>query len=179
MEAQPIPVPASPLASYLPAIEQWLSRILRAGRFELNFAIRKAETPAADLEAPEFVVEFSGPDGDVLLEKHAALLDALEYVVLKAVRLEEALFGRITFDCEGWRHLRAEELRLMAQVAAERVMETGDPFALNPMAARERRIVHLALRDQPAVRTVSEGTGPERKVVIHPLSPPPRSNRSL
>ena len=61
-----------------------------------------------------------------------------------------------------------EELRLMAQVAAERVIDTGDPFALSPMNPRERRIVHLALRDQLRVRTESEGMGLERKVVIYP-----------
>jgi spoIIIJ-associated protein len=64
--------------------------------------------------------------------------------------------------------MRREELRLMAQVAAERVIDTGDPFALNPMSPRERRIVHLALRDRPGVRTQSEGMGPDRKVVIFP-----------
>ena len=56
----------------------------------------------------------------------------------------------------------------MAQVAAERVIDTGDPFALSPMNSRERRIIHLALRDRPQVRTQSEGVGPERKVVIYP-----------
>jgi spoIIIJ-associated protein len=61
-----------------------------------------------------------------------------------------------------------DELRLMAQVAAERVIDTGDPFTLSPMNPRERRIVHMALRDQPKVRTQSEGMGPERKVVIYP-----------
>jgi spoIIIJ-associated protein len=48
------------------------------------------------------------------------------------------------------------------------VTDTGDPFTLNPMNPRERRIVHLALKDRPEVRTQSEGTGPERKVVIYP-----------
>jgi spoIIIJ-associated protein len=62
--------------------------------------------------------------------------------------------------------MRREELRLMAQVAAERVIETGEPFTLNPMSSRERRIIHLALKGQPQVRTQSEGVGPERKVVI-------------
>lgn len=178
MEAQPAPAPAPSIASYLPAIEKLLGQILRAGRFELSFVIRKTASDQADIEAPEFIVELPGPDSDLLLEKHAAFLDALEYVVLRAVRLEEELFGKITFDCQGWRHLRAEELKLMAQVAAQRVVETGDPFALSPMSPRERRIVHLALREQPAVRTASEGTGPaERKVIIHPASAPPRSNR--
>jgi spoIIIJ-associated protein len=170
--AEPIPSPARPLESYLPAVESLLRELIRAGGFELKVAVRKAAAPDYAGEAPEYVVDFSGPDSDLLLEKHAALLDAFEYVVLKAVRLEEAHFGKIILDCEDWRRLRNEELKLTAEVAAERVIETGDPFTLNPMNPRERRIVHLALKEQPRVRTVSEGFGPERKVVIHPASPP-------
>ena len=136
--------------------------------FELTFSIQKAAAQAEDPEAPEYVVDFSGPDADLLLEKNATLLHALEYVVLKAIRLDEDHFRRIAFDCQDWRRTRMEELRLMAQVAAERVIDTGDPFTLNPMNPRERRIVHLALKDRPQVRTQSEGMGPERKVVIYP-----------
>jgi spoIIIJ-associated protein len=111
-------------------------------------------------------VHFSGADQDLLLEKNAALLDALESVVLKAIRIEEDLFGKITFDCRDWRRSRVEELKLMAQVAAERVIETGDSFSLNPMNARERRIIHLALKDDARVHTQSDGFGSERRVVI-------------
>jgi spoIIIJ-associated protein len=162
------------IQSHLGAIESLLRGLVRAAGFDLTFAVRKVAAPGEDFEAPEFVVDFAGPDADLLLEKNAALLNALEYVVLKAVRLEEELFGRITFDCQDWRRLRAEELKLMAEVAAERVVETGDPFPLNPMSPRERRIIHLALRDKPQVRTASEGVGAERRVIIHPASPPPR-----
>jgi len=165
------------MESYLVPIESLLRQIIQQGGFELTFVVRKSVAAEGDLETPEFVVDFSGADADLLLEKHATLLDALEYAVLKAVRLEEELFGKITFDCGDWRRLRAEELRLTAQVAAQRVVETGDPFTLNPMSPRERRIIHLALRDQPLVRTASEGAGPERKVVIHPVPPPRQSPR--
>jgi spoIIIJ-associated protein len=166
------PSPARTLESYLSPIESLLRQVIRYGDFELRFVIRRGPFGPTDLEAPEVVVEFAGPDGDLLLEKHAALLDALEYVVLKAVRLDEDLFGKITFDCQDFRRLRAEELRLTAQVAADRVVETGDPFPLNPMTPRERRIIHLALRDRPQVHTRSEGVGLARKVVILPASPP-------
>jgi spoIIIJ-associated protein len=171
------PSPARTLESYLSPIESLLKQVIRCGEFELTFVIRNGPLGPTDLEAPEVVVDFSGPDADLLLEKHATLLDALEYVVLKAVRLEEDLFGKITFDCQDFRRLRAEELRLTAQVAADRVVETGDPFTLNPMIPRERRVIHLALRDRPQVRTVSEGVGPERKVVILPASSPARGVR--
>jgi spoIIIJ-associated protein len=174
MENPSAPLPPRPVAGYLDAIESLLKQLIRAGRFELSFTVRNVDPTERDLETPECVVDFSGLDADLLLEKNGALLDALEYVVLKAVRLEEDLFGRITFDCDDWRRLRAEELKLTAQVAAERVVESGEPLALNPMSPRERRILHLALRGQPLVRTASEGFGPERRVVIHPTSPPPR-----
>ncbi len=158
------------MESHLVAIESLLNEIIRCGRFDFSFAIRSAEPANREFEAPELAVEFSGRDADLLLGKNGALLDAMEYVVLKAVRLEEELFGKITFDCDGWRNLRTEELKLTARIAAERVVETGEPFTLNPMNARERRVVHMALRDQPAVRTESHGSGPERKVVILPAS---------
>jgi spoIIIJ-associated protein len=174
MEGPPDSTSPRSVESYLRPIESLVHELIRTTGFELAFTLRKVVAPEEDLEAPEFVVDFTGPDLDLLLEKNGALLNALEYVVLKAVRLEEDLFGKITFDCQDWRRLRAEELRLMAQVAAQRVVETGDSFALNPMSPRERRIIHLALREQPLVRTASEGVGPERKVVIHPASPPPR-----
>jgi spoIIIJ-associated protein len=173
MDELTAPVPSRPLEGALPLIESLLKQLIRHGSFALEFVIQRSAPGEEEFEAPEYVVDFTGADADLLVEKNATLLDALEYVVLKAVRLEEALYTKITFDCQGWRRLRVEELKLTARVAAEKVMETGDPFPLNPMSARERRIVHLALRDQPQVRTLSAGAGPERRVVILPASPPP------
>jgi spoIIIJ-associated protein len=171
------PAPRPPVEGYLASIENLLREVIRAGKFDLSFAVRKTDVEPPDLEAPEFVVDFSGPDSDLLLEKNGVVLDALESVILKAVRLDEGLFGKIAFDCKDWRRLRAEELRTMALMAAERVLETGDPFAMNPMNPRERRIVHLALRDLANIRTESEGRGPDRRVVIHPDVPPGRTRR--
>jgi spoIIIJ-associated protein len=159
---------AKPIAAYLPRIEALVRQVIELGRFQLKFEIRPAPPGEEGFESPEVVVDFSGPDSDLLVEAHAELLNALEYLVLKAVRREEDLFGKIAFDCQGWRQERIEELRLMAQVAADRVVESGSPFRLGPMNPRERRIVHLALRGRSAVRTASEGFGTERKVVILP-----------
>ena len=64
--------------------------------------------------------------------------------------------------------MRFEELRMTAKVAAERVQSSHQPFRLNPMSSRERRVVHLALKDMPGVRTESVGMGEHRQVVIHP-----------
>jgi spoIIIJ-associated protein len=171
------PTPHPSVESYLASIENLLREVIRAGKFDLSFTVRKSGAEPGDFEAPEFIVEFTGPDSDLLLEKNGAVLEALESVVLKAVRLDEESFGKIAFDCKDWRRLRAEELRTMAQMAAERVLETGDPFAMNPMTPRERRIVHLALRDLANIRTESEGRGTDRHVVIHPATPPGRPRR--
>jgi spoIIIJ-associated protein len=174
MEDQPSNPPNPALETFLPKLESLLQQVIQHGGFELSFVIQKAKGAGVDFEAPEVVVDFSGADADLLLEKNGALLNALEYVVLKAVRLEEGLFGKITFDCRDWRRLRAEELKLTARAAAERVIETGTPFTFSPLSPRERRIIHLALKDQPLVRTESEGFGPERKVVILPVPPAAR-----
>jgi spoIIIJ-associated protein len=160
------------LENYLAAIESLLNQIIQQGEFALSFAIHPVGQDSSDLESPEYVADFTGADTDLLLERNGALLDALEHVVLKAARLPHEQLGKIAFDCNDWRRLRTEELKLTAQVAAERVVESGAPFALSPMTPRERRIIHLALRDCPNLRTASEGVGSERKVVILPVGPP-------
>ena len=162
---------------YLPSIEALLNQIIQQARFDLVVSIRPQQPSPDDLEAPEYVVDFVGPDSGLLLESNGALLDALEYVVRKAVRMGDDLLARIRFDCEDWRLLRVRELQLTAQLAAERVMETGDSYPLGPMNPRDRRIIHLALRDKPQVRTESQGFGPERKVVIHPAAAPSSRRR--
>ena len=125
-----------------------------------------------EFERPEIVVIFDGPDKEVLLERGAELLLALEYLAVRSLHLEPPFFDRIRFDSGDFRSLRIAELMLSAKVAAQRVRETKQPFRLNPMAPRERRIVHLALKDLPGIRTSSEGIGEERQVVILPLPEP-------
>ncbi len=151
-------------------IESLVGEIIRHGGFELKPTLRKCEAAEQEPSAAGIVVDFDGPDSDLLLEKNGALLDALEYVVLKAVRVSDDLYGRVSFDCRDWRQIRSEELKLTALMAARKAVESGIPFSLTPMSARERRIVHLALKDYAEVRTVSEGSGPARKVVIYPAA---------
>lgn len=133
-------------------------------------------SPSADkpdeFERPEIVVIFDGPDKELLLERGAELLLALEYLAVRSLHLEPTFFDRIRFDSGDFRALRIAELMLSAKVAAQRVRETNQPFRLNPMAPRERRIVHLALKDLAGIRTTSEGIGEERQVVILPASEP-------
>jgi spoIIIJ-associated protein len=138
-----------------------------------NSSAAPARAASADkpdeFERPEIVVVFDGPDKELLLERGAELLLALEYLAVRSLRLQPPFFDRIRFDAGDFRALRIAELMLSAKVAAQRVRETNQPFRLNPMAPRERRIVHLALKDLQGIRTTSEGIGEERQVVILPI----------
>ena len=156
--------PASSREGSLAPAENLLRKIIQAAGLQLEFSARREAAP----EGLEIVLDFSGPDSDLLLEGNGTLLDALEYVAQGAVRLEERHEGRLQLDCQGYRAVRAEELKLTARLAAERVIETGTPFPLSPMNPRDRRVVHLALREERRVRTESQGFGAERKVVIYP-----------
>lgn len=158
---------------YLTAIQSLVTQIIQHGGFELKSTVRRCDASEIDPDAaPCIIVDFEGPDCDLLLEKNAALLDALEYVVLKAVHVDDEFYGRISFDCHDWRQIRAQELKLTAQMAARQALETGTPFHMTPMSSRERRIVHLALKNEATVKTISEGSGPSRKVVIYPSISP-------
>jgi spoIIIJ-associated protein len=149
-------------------LRRYLDTVLRKARFELSYEVRSAPPAAASLENPEVVVIFRGRDQDLLLERNAELLKALEHLALRWLRFDPQFYDRIRFDAGDYRSLRIEELKLSAHVAAERVRETHAPFRFNAMAARERRILHLVLKEEPGVRTASEGAGEDRQVVVYP-----------
>src|SRR5437764_11555051 len=117
-------------------------------------------------EKPEILVELSGPDSPLVLERGAELLRSIELLAMEMLRLPGNEHEKICFDCMNHRAMRLEELRLAAGVAAERVRKTGMPYKFAPMSSRERRIVHLALRDFQDLLTASEGEGGRRYVVV-------------
>lgn len=146
-----------------------LDRLVAGMRLELTYDIR-LEDPAADrgVENPEVLVTFHGRDQELLLERHAELLKAMEHIALRWLRLDRHFYDRVRFDAADYRALRIEELKLSARVAAERVRETRQAFRFQPLPARERRIIHLTLKDERGVRTASEGAGEQRQVVVFP-----------
>jgi spoIIIJ-associated protein len=103
-----------------------------------------------------------------LLERGGELLRSIEFLALEMLRLPGNEHEKVCFDCMNHRGMRLEELRLAAGVAAERVRKSGAPYEFAPMSSRERRIVHLALRDHADLRTQSEGEGLRRYVVVYP-----------
>ena len=151
-----------------------LKRFLDLAVRELHLAFEyEITSPAPSAEAPgeaEVVVAFRGEDQNLLLERNADLLLALEHLAHRWLRLDPRLHDRVRFDCGDYRAARLEELKLSARVAAQRVRETAQPFRFNPMSSRERRIIHLELNGAAGVRTASEGAGDRRQLVIYPAA---------
>jgi spoIIIJ-associated protein len=167
-----------------PRIEQFLRQIIAAGKFDLEFDIETGEQSHPDFENPDIIVKFKGHDVELLLANRAELLLALELVTQEVLRLHSDDHSRISFDANEYRALRIEELRASAAVAAENVKRTGTPFRFNPLNSRERRLLHIALRNEHELRSESAGAGPYRHVVIYPIGmaslpdpPPPPPER--
>ncbi|MBV8551827.1 MAG: single-stranded DNA-binding protein [Acidobacteriaceae bacterium] len=155
-----------------PKLEQFLTPLLRHAGLELSYTLKAIENPHPEVENPDVTVVFSGPDVDLLLENRAELLLALEHLAMEAIRLPAEDHSLISFDANDYRLLRVEELRMSALAAAEKVKRTRVPFHFNPMSSRERRVIHLALRDEKDLRSESVGVGPARAVVIVPADMP-------
>jgi|SRR5580704_10367906 spoIIIJ-associated protein len=151
-------------------INELLSGIVTLGGLRLKYRIT-VDPPLPqdrDWERPEILVEFAGPDSTLLLERGGELLRAIELLAIEMLRLPGDEHEKICFDCMNHRAMRLQELRAAADVAAARVRQTGTPYQFAPMSSRERRMVHLALRDQSDLRTESEGEGSRRCLVVYP-----------
>ena len=151
------------------ALRKFLEEIVRVSGLDLKVKVQVVDRPATD--GAEVIADLDGRDKEILLERNGEVLKAFEHLAFRALRLEPTFHEKIHLDSGGYRALRFEELRMTARVAAERVQSSHQPFRLNPMSSRERRIVHLALKEIPGVRTESVGMGEERQVVIHPAKP--------
>ena len=153
----------------IPALRSFIGLLVRSCQFELKAEIRVRRPDAPpDVENPDIIVNFHGHDAELLLQRGGELLRAIEYLALRWLRLEPRYYDQLRFDCNDYKATRIEELKLAARTAAERVKRSGEPFRFNPMNPRERRIIHLALKGEPGVRTTSEGEGDVRSVVIYP-----------
>src|SRR5271170_3931767 len=151
-------------------INEFLTGIVTQGGLHLKYRIT-VDPPLPDerdWERPEILVEFAGPDSTLLLERGGELLRAVDLLAIEMLRLPGNEHEKICFDCMNQRKLRLEELRMAAGVAADRVRQTGTPYEFAPMSSRERRIVHLALRDHADLHTESQGEGGRRCLVVYP-----------
>ena len=112
------------------------------------------------------MVDIRGGDLGVLIGRRGETLNAFQYVASLMVGKETQEFIQLIVDVEGHRDRRERQLRQLARRMAEQVIKSGRKLTLEPMSAAERRIIHMELREHPAVMTQSTGEEPHRKVVI-------------
>jgi spoIIIJ-associated protein len=127
--------------------------------------------PGADEDQAPTVLDVHGPGVDALIGRKGETLAALQYIVRTIVSRQ--LRGRLNLvvDVDGYKKRRAEQLDRLAHRMADQALEDGRTVSLEPMPAYERRLVHLALKDHPAVHTESVGEGYRRRVTIIPKQP--------
>ena len=116
-------------------------------------------------------IVLSGQDLSGLIGRHGHTLDALEFLVgMHVFRRRGSRMG-LVIDAGGYRARREKALVEMAHQASEQAIQESRPIALEPMGAKERRIVHVALRDDQRVATASQGEEGSRFVVVTPVLP--------
>jgi spoIIIJ-associated protein len=153
-------------------IADFLDAVLDAMDLDVEYEILDGPEAGAYFEKPSLVVKFSGPDLHYLTNNKAEVLLALEQLTQEVLRMAPDEHALICFDANDTRLLRQEELRLSALTVADRVRESKTPYRFSPMNSRERRLIHLALRDMTDLRSESSGAGPHRHVVVYPAGMP-------
>lgn len=138
------------------------------GHMGISAAIEVREPPQTGEGAPAVSLDITGDDLGILIGRRGETLASLQYVLNLVVSRQLKAHAGISVDVEGYKERRAEALKSLALRMAERVRETGRSVTLEPMPANERRLVHLALKDEPGVSTFSMGEGESRKVSINP-----------
>lgn len=134
-----------------------------------------AQVAIADEEPDAIYLELHGsPDLGLLIGKRGQTLSALQLLVAMMTNRHQHpdKRKRVILDAEGYRARRERALTATAHSAADRAKRTGRPVTIGSLNPRERRIVHIALADDPGVTTRSEGEDPQRNVIISPRSGP-------
>ena len=116
----------------------------------------------------------TGPDLGMLIGRHGQTIDAVQYLA-NAVMWRKHPDDRkeVVVDAAGYRGRRRATLESLAVRSAERAVSDREPVELEPMTAVERKVVHVRLKEFDGVETTSEGTEPNRYVVVHPAAEPP------
>lgn len=147
-------------AEAVPIVRSFLESVLGLLGIEVEVDIDVEEDGLhCDLNA-------SAEDGGLLIGRHGATLDALQYLTLRVLQAEDMERMRITLDVAGYRTRREKTLKQLAQNAADKVLDTGEPYHFEPMSAMERRVVHTTIMEIEGLTTESEGEGRRRHVVV-------------
>ncbi len=119
-------------------------------------------------EQDRLTLQISGGNAGILIGRKGQTLDAMQFLADKIINRRSEARVRVKVDIEGYMETRKENLRHLAYKMAEKAKKTGRPATINQMSAQDRRIVHLALKEDSQVRTQSMGDGYYRRLVIFP-----------
>ena len=118
-------------------------------------------------ESPEGTrINLTGEDGGVFIRRNGEALQALQHVVATTFRKQLGEDNRIVIDCNGFRRDKDAELRQMAKYNAEKARSSGMPQEMGPLNPYERRIVHLAIAEEPGASSESIGDAFMKTVII-------------
>jgi spoIIIJ-associated protein len=166
----PEPETETPKASPEPAQTPRTRETVEHAVQTLQEIVNLMEVPAAvnaREEDEQVVLELTGDSSGILIGRRGQMLDALEYLLNRVVA-REGESGRIVVDSQDYRARRRQSLEDLARRMGEQAKRKRRAIALNPMSPRDRRIVHLALQEDPALSTRSSGKGYFRKLIIIP-----------
>jgi len=141
-------------------IEELTKTFLTAMNLSLSATVTEAEDHVR--------VDLDGPDAYLMLERKASVLDAFQLLLGKVAEARAGLDTRLVVDCGGYRREQEEQLVQLALQTAEKAKRTGQPYELDPLNPYERRLVHLALKDEDGVSSHSIGDGFLKRIVISP-----------
>jgi spoIIIJ-associated protein len=151
-----------------------LAEDLALGRTVLVALLEKMDVEAdvtVDDRAGMEGLEVEGAELGALIGRGGENLVALQQIVSAITSKSVGHTVHVPVDVEGYRKRREDQLREIARRVASRVKTTGQAVTLEPMLAYERRIVHLAVQEQPGIKTESVGMDPNRRVVISSTAP--------
>jgi spoIIIJ-associated protein len=163
-------MPIEDLQQAAQKIAGFLANLNKLGGFRFKYRITAGDgaRDPQGMEARAIYVELAGSDTPLLTQHNGELLRSLETIAAQILRLDSREHDLVSFDAGNFKALRAEELRLAAETAAEKVLRTGVPYAFPPMNSRERRLLHLAFKSIDGVETASSGEGQDRFLAVFP-----------
>src|ERR1700744_2481605 len=163
-------MPIADLQEAAQKIAGFLANLNKLGGFRLKYRITAGDgaRDPEGLEARKIYIELGGPDVPLVTQHNGEVLRAMETIAAQMLRLDQREHDLISFDAGNFKALRAQELRMAAETAAEKVRKTGVPYAFPPMNSRERRLLHMSFRTIEGVETASSGEGPNRFLAVFP-----------
>src|ERR1700729_1468622 len=163
-------MPIDDLQAAAQKIAGFLATLNKLGGLRLKYRITAGDgaRDPEGLEARQIYVELGGPDVPLVTQHNGELLRALETIAAQMLRLDQREHDLVSFDAGNFKALRAQELRMAAETAAEKVRKSGVPYAFPPMNSRERRLLHLTFRSMEGVETASSGEGQDRFLAVYP-----------